>query len=326
MLLNDIYDRLNPRPWTRGYQVVPPRGVAPLVDLMICHHESAHCLFYYLNGLRVHDVTVAHGEGRGQFRSAPDATTFAPPDTPEAGAELISMMVATRDPETHAEWIHHLVAWAVGKAAQRKFGATHKSYDDYCYHDYVIINRVLDAITRDPERKAKYLRQVEYDAELFVHLYWNEICKLAAEIYRHGTLDKRQIEAVLGKRGVALNQSAADFADDLVQQGKINWGGFTWDSDLDYDLASSDDDDDDGEVQVHYPFGRDGEVYVQALKAALKEDGVIGEYAAKLLKDITTEKAQSEANTTKPRAWGRALPRRPGDEENFFRRVDGYFK
>ena len=161
-------------------------------------------------------------------------------------------------------------------------------------------------------------------------MYCNEICKLAAEIYRRGTLDKRQIDAVLGNRArVTLNQTAADFADDLVQQGKINWGGFAWDSDadgddlLDYDLASSDD---DGEVQVHYPFGRDGEVYVQALKAALKDQGAIGDYAAKLLKDITTEKAQSKASTPNPRGWGRTLPRRPGDEPNFYRRVDGYFK
>jgi hypothetical protein len=197
MLLNDIQDRLNPRPWTRGYQVVPTRGVAPLVDLMICHHESAHCLFHYLNGLRVHDVTVKHGEGRGQFRSAPDATMFAPPDTPEGGAEMISMMMAACDAETCRQWLHHLVGYAVGKAAQREFGARHKSYDVYFYQDYVIINRVIDAITRDPELKARYLRQVEDDAEEFVGVNWRKITKLADAIYRRGRLDEREIEAVL---------------------------------------------------------------------------------------------------------------------------------
>jgi hypothetical protein len=81
-----------------------------------------------------------------------------------------------------------------------------------------------------------------------------------------------------------------------------------------------------GTSKYHFPHGKNGQIYVQALKAALKEKGAIGDYAAKLLKDITTEKAQSEANTLNPRSWGRALPRRPGDEPNFYRRVDGYFK
>ena len=36
---------------------------------------------------------------------------------------------------------------------------------------------------------------------------WRSICKLADAIYRHGTLDKRQIEAVLSRASaVKLNQ------------------------------------------------------------------------------------------------------------------------
>ena len=140
MLLNDIYDRLNPRPRTRAYQVVSTHGVAPLIDLMIAHHEAAHCAFNYLKGPRVHDVTVAHGEGRGQFRSAPDATMLAPLDTPEGGTEMIGMMVAACDAKTCRQWLHHLVSYAVGKAAQRKFGAKHEYYDSFCWQDYQIIN------------------------------------------------------------------------------------------------------------------------------------------------------------------------------------------
>ena len=91
--------------------------------------------------------------------------------------------------------------------------------------------------------------------------------------------------AVLGKHAseVNLNKTAAAFADDLIEQGMVNWGGFAWDSDddddlLDYDLASNGDHD----VQTHYPFGKNGEVYVKALLAAEKEGGAIGSYAAQL--------------------------------------------
>jgi hypothetical protein len=103
------------------------------------------------------------------------------------------------------------------------------------------------------------------------------------------------------------------------------FNSLAWDSDDDdlddYDLAS----DDDGEVQTHFPFGKNGEVYVTALLAAEKEGGAIGDYASELLAKIQKQKKQSLENTLNPRSWGRALPRRPGDEENFRRRVDGYF-
>jgi hypothetical protein len=58
---------------------------------------------------------------------------------------------------------------------------------------------------------------------------------------------------------------------------------------------------------------------------AQKAGGLVADYATKLLKDITEMKAQAKANTTKPRGWGYALPRRAGDEANFRRRVDGRF-
>ena len=126
MLLNDIYDRLNPRPRARGYQVVPTRGVAPLVDLMIAHHEAAHCVFSYINGRRVHDVSISPGRGAGEFRSVPNPRTLADEGTPEGGAELIGMMMAACDAETRRQWLRDVVGYAVGRAAQRKFGAKHE--------------------------------------------------------------------------------------------------------------------------------------------------------------------------------------------------------
>jgi hypothetical protein len=124
-----------------------------------------------------------------------------------------------------------------------------------------------------------------------------------------------------------------------VSQNKLNWGGFAWNDSDDDDLLDEEDEgskfhlgvDDDAETvgagKFHYPFTKTGgEVYVQALQDAMAQEGVVGEYAAQLLDIISKMKAQSEDNTTRPRAWGYALPRRAGDEVGFRRRVDGYLK
>jgi hypothetical protein len=81
-----------------------------------------------------------------------------------------------------------------------------------------------------------------------------------------------------------------------------------------------------GTGKYHFPFGKDGEVYIDALVQAMKEGGAVGDYAKTLLSEIAGEKAQAKANTPNPRGWGRALPRRPGDSEDFRRRVDGYLQ
>jgi hypothetical protein len=113
---------------------------------MIAHHEAAHCVFNYINGQRVHDVSISPGHGAGEFRSVPNPRTLADEDTPEGGAELIGMMMAACDAETRRQWLRDVVGYAVGRAAQRKFGAKDEYYDSFCWHDYRIINRVLDAI------------------------------------------------------------------------------------------------------------------------------------------------------------------------------------
>ena len=329
MLLNDIQDRLNPRPWTRGYQVVPMRGVPPLIDLMIAHHEAAHCVFNYINGQRIHDVSISPGRGAGEFRSVPNPRTLADEGTPEGGAELIGMMMAACDTETRKHWLRDVVGYAVGRAAQRKFGAKDEYYDSFCWQDYQIINRVLDAITRDPERKAKYLRQVEDDAEEFVRANWRSICRLAEQIFERGTLNKREIEAVLAPP-ILLNETAAQKAYNLIAAGMVNVGGFAWDAADDageeYGLGV-DAPTDDTEPRYHYPFGKDGEVYIQALQDATAcGPPTVAAYAKTLLDHIQKQKEQNLENTTGGRTWGRALPRRPGDEPGFYRRVDGYFK
>jgi hypothetical protein len=58
-------------------------------------------------------------------------------------------------------------------------------------------------------------------------------------------------------------------------------------------LGGTDSPTDGTEPTYHYPFGRDGEVYIAALIAAQKEGGLVADYATKLLKDISAQKKQS---------------------------------
>jgi hypothetical protein len=110
----------------------------------------------------------------------------------------------------------------------------------------------------------------------------------------------------------------------------VNVGGFAWDDDTDaeeeYGLGV--DAPKDGTTPKYfYPFGKDGEVYIEALQDAIADGPpVVAAYAKQLLDHIQKQKKQSLENTHNPRGWAYALPRRAGDEENFRRRVDGYFR
>ena len=76
-------------------------------------------------------------------------------------------------------------------------GARGAFYDAVCEHDYLVIDRVLNAITRDPETRRRYRAEIEHRAKVFVVGYWREITRLADATFKHGRLDRAQIEAVL---------------------------------------------------------------------------------------------------------------------------------
>jgi hypothetical protein len=231
-----------------------------------------------------------------------------------------------------------LVGMAAPKHAQRRYCGGSNRYDGNCDHDYLTIDRIVSCIASSPEEKREMLIDIEVRARQFVREHWSDILRLADVLHARGRLNEQQIRAVLSRApAVKLNAAGADLAYDLVCAGKINWGGFGWDSSDDDDLLDEDDEgskyhlgvDDAAETvgagKFHYPFTKTGnEVYVAALLDAEKQGGPIGQYAAKLLDQITAMKKQSEANTTRPRAY--ALPRRPGDEPNFRRRCDGFLK
>ena len=102
---------------------------------------------------------------------------------------------------------------------------------------------------------------------------------------------------------------------------------FSWDDPTDagelYHLGTSSD---GTEPKLFFPYGKDGQVYTSALLDAIKSGSpAVAQFAQGLLDNIEAEKKQSLKNTDERGAtWGRAMPRRPGHEENFYRRCDGY--
>jgi hypothetical protein len=242
-------------------------------------------------------------------------------------------MLAGSDQKTRRSWLHQAVAFAVSRAAQRRFGARDPIFDEWCANDLRMVQRIVDALGGSARDRAENLQWIEDEAAEFVRVHWRSISKLADAIYRHGKLDKRQIEAVLGTRAAAvkLNKKAAAYAHDLAVAGCINYSApFAWNDDSDAaELYHLGEDTEDGtEPKLYFPYGKNNEIYITALKDAIESGSpAVASFAQKLLVDIEKMQAHSKTNTTRPRMmWGSALPRRPGDEENFRRRVDGYFK
>jgi hypothetical protein len=304
--------------------------MAPLLRQMLAVHEAAHCVWHWVRRRPVHSVAV-HGEG-GEFRAVEGAGSH----TPLYASNDVTDMLADCDRKTREGWLQEGVAFMVARTAQRRFGARDPVYDSWCANDLNMVDRIVRALDGSARERAENLLWIEDEAEEFVNRYWKQITRLADAILRHsGRLDEQQIRSALSRApSVKLNAAGADLAYDLVSAGKINWGGFAWDSSDDNDLLDAEDEGSKyhlgvdaetvGAGKFHYPFTKTGdEVYVAALLDAEKQGGVIGEFAAQLLDKITAMKKQSQANTTRPRAY--ALPRRPGDEEGFRRRVDGYF-
>jgi hypothetical protein len=162
------------------------------------------------------------------------------------------------------------------------------------------------------------LDEIEDKARKFVDRHWSAILRLASVIFARGWVGEQEIRSALSRApAVKLNAAGADLAYDLVCAGKINWGGFAWDSSDDDDLLDEEDEgskyhlgvDDDAEAvgagKFRYPFRKSGdEVYVAALLDAGKRGGVVGEFAAQLLDKISAMKKQAKANAPTPPRMG----------------------
>jgi hypothetical protein len=313
--------------------VVTSRASVPIAqsetvgDMITSIHEASHAAYHALTKRAVFSTEV-YADGGGRFRAS--SLDVAPLLT---GKEPPPVTVAA-DAKSKREWVDLPIGLASPKYAQRKYCGSDRWN---CEHDFAVIDRILTGISASLSEKHKLLAEIEARASRFVNAHWFAIVRLANALCARGYLNESEIRAALSRApSVKLNAAGADLAFDLVSAGKLNWGGFGWDSSDDDDLLDEEDEggkfylSEDPEAvgagKYHYPFTKTGgEVYVQALLDAEKQGGVVAEFAAQLLDKITAMKRQSEANTIRPRMWGHALPRRPGDEENFRRRVDGYF-
>jgi hypothetical protein len=314
--------------------VVTSRASVPIFrsetasDLLVAVHEAAHCTYMFVHRRGVHSVEI-DGRGGGQFKS------HSGPDLPLLTGRTLPPVSVTTDVATKRDWISLLTGLSVALHAQRKYGAA-PADDSLCSHDYASIHRVLDGITASRPENRALLDAIEERAECFVNEHWGSIMRLARVLARRGKLSKREIEAVLRGSSIALNSNAVTFAHGLISAGKVNWGPF----------AASPGDPDGGELldeegedaaeyyalgidtevvgtgQYHYPFGKNGEVYIEALLEAQKEGGLVADYATKLLTEITEQQKQSYQPKKPPPNRPRGYP----DADKLYWRHDGYLR
>jgi len=299
--------------------------MAPLLRQMLAYHESAHCVWHWANCQPVCGVEV-HANG-GQFRAVENARSNPIP----VDAGDVSNMLVDSDRKTREEWLHQAVAFAVSRSAQRRFGARDPVYDEWCTNDIRMVRRIVDALGGSARERAENLQRIEAKAELFVSSYWKQISCLADAILRHGgRLNEQQIRSVLSRASssIALNQTAADHALSLACSGCVNYSApFAWSDDSDaaelYHLGE--DVEADGiEPKLFFPYGANNQIYITALKDAIKSGSpAVASFAQKLLDDIEKMQAQSLQNTTGSKRIASRSHRYP-DPDVLYWRTDGF--
>jgi hypothetical protein len=143
----------------------------------------------------------------------------------------------------------------------------------------------------------------------------------------HPLSDPARRRHLRAESSIVLNEAGAKFAYDLISDGKINFGPFTYDDPSDADQLYHLGADTSGGTgsKLYYPHGKDGEIYVEAPKSAIASgSAVVAAYAQQLLTNIQKQKAQSQANTPKRIAAG--AHRYGADPEQVYWRHDGYLR
>jgi hypothetical protein len=98
-------------------------------------------------------------------------------------------------------WCDSLIGLAVGRAAEKKYGAVHSAYDHAAADDRMKIEAVARACTDSPEGCSVYIAEIEREAAQFVDQHWSQILRVARALRASGRLDKAGIEAaILGSR------------------------------------------------------------------------------------------------------------------------------
>jgi hypothetical protein len=216
-MLHDDIDRVLRRGIYAHQPPQPPR-IEPepfrrleMFDRVAAIHESGHCCWNYFNNEPVHTVEInKRGLGGGEFKATPDSGTVELSEDDDQQTRLRQdgrILGAILDPATRAAWLKQLPGFAVGRHAQRRFGAKGEFYDRLCGHDDEVISRIITFSTSDPVERRRLHDQVECEAREFVDRHWYEIEKLGDVLFERGRLDKREIEAVLA----ASKQSEPEF-------------------------------------------------------------------------------------------------------------------
>jgi hypothetical protein len=226
-----------------------------LLDELASVHEAAHTVFAYVSAWPIHDVRIeGQGFGGGQFRTHDGDDTMPLLTGHEAPIHVSVSDKARRD------WLKTLVSFCVPRIAQNKYAGT--VGDEMCSHDAAIISRILSSISRSLENERRMRAEIEDEAREFVDEFWGEILLVARQLFKHGRLDRQQIASILRAlpTKIALNQTGADYASDLVAAGKVNWGPFAWDDETDApELYHLGEDDSGTEPKLYYPHGKGGE-------------------------------------------------------------------
>jgi hypothetical protein len=216
-MLHDDIDRI----FKRGFyapQPQPPPPIEPfqrleMYDVIAAVHESAHCVWNWVRHEPVHSVEInKQGAGGGEFKALPNSRVELSDggDARRRASEDAPIVEALTDSATRVAWIKHLPAFAVGRHAQRRFGAKQKIFDDACAHDDEVISRIINLATPDPAERRRLHQQVEAEAREFVRLYWPEIQKLADELFERGFLNRDEITSVLGSPKLSEGEGLLD--------------------------------------------------------------------------------------------------------------------
>jgi hypothetical protein len=209
-MLHDDIDRI----LKRGFYAPQPPQPPPIepepfrrlemYDVVASIHESAHCVWNWVHHEPVHSVEITkQGRGGGEFRATPQSGTVELSEGDDQQTRLRQdgrILGAIADSATRAAWIKQLPGFAVGRHAQRRFGAKTKLFDDLCAHDDLVVARIINLATPDTAERRRLHEDVEAEAREFVRLYWPEIQKLADELFKRGFLNREEIECVLAKR------------------------------------------------------------------------------------------------------------------------------
>jgi hypothetical protein len=278
-------------------------------DMIASIHESTHCCFNHHTGRGVFSVEI---DGRGGGESSRLIALWG-----DRGLAARNGRSKCR-PALRANW-NGANCWSECSRRKSRSADTARPLA-LCWHDIATVNRVLSSISESTTEERDMRREVERRARRFVMLRWPYILRLARALYRRGKLDRYEIEDVLSPVAPAkLNEVGAKNCADLISAGCVSFSPFAWDSDENAEeLYLGISDDDTIGPKLVYPFGKNNQVYIEALHAAKDAGGTVGAFASKLLADIEKMQKQSLENTPRPRAHP--------IEEGFRWRTDGYLK